>query len=288
MFGKRTLETLSKVNHRESCEQLRTGATTRRSVRHGIGGSAVTGRAAGRVAVVTGAAAGLGRVFCCALAAEGAVVAGLDIADMTAVAEEVTAAGGTFVPVVCDITDADAVATAAGQVRTALGTASILVNNAGIYPLLPFAETDFATWRRVHGLNVDGTFLVTKAFLPGMLELGWGRVVNIVSAVVFLGPPGMVAYTASKSALVGMTRSLASEIGASGVTVNAIAPGLTRTATAMNSAVAADLPRVVDSQAIPRAEEPEDLVSTLLYVCDEGSAFLTGQTINVDGGFAKH
>ena len=106
--------------------------------------------------------------------------------------------------------------------------------------------------------------------------------------MVWLGPPGMVAYTASKSALIGMTRALASEIGDSGVTVNAITPGLTRTETALSTAVNEQFPHVVSSQAVPRAEEPADLTSVLLFLCDEGSTFVTGQTVNVDGGYAKH
>ena len=162
------------------------------------------------------------------------------------------------------------------------------VNNAGVFPVVPFLETSLAEWRRIHGLNVEGTFLVTRALLPQLVAAGWGRVVMVSSAVVFLGPPGMVAYTASKAALVGMTRALAREVGGSGVTVNAITPGLTRTETALTTAVNDQFPHVVAHQTVPEAEEPEDVVSTLLYLCDTGSAFVTGQTVNVDGGYALH
>ena len=172
--------------------------------------------------------------------------------------------------------------------RELTGGATILVNNAGVFPVIPFLETTLEEWRRIHSLNVEGTFLMTRALLPQLLEAGWGRVVNVASAVVFLGPPGMVAYTASKSALIGMTRALATEIGDSGVTVNAITPGLTRTQTALSTAVNEQFPHVVSSQAVPRAEEPADLTSVLLFLCDEGSAFVTGQSVNVDGGYAKH
>jgi 3-oxoacyl-[acyl-carrier protein] reductase len=242
----------------------------------------------GRVAVVTGAAGGLGEVFCVALAKAGAAVAGVDIASLGRTAAAVEAASGRFLGVNADITTEAGCGDVFDQVTRELGAASILVNNAGRYPVIPFAETTFQQWRNVHSLNVDAVFLMTKRFLPGMIDAGWGRVVNIASAVVFLGPPGMVAYTASKSALVGFTRALASEVGPSGVTVNVIAPGLTRTATALTTSVNEQFPYVVGHQAVPRAEEPADLVSTLLYVCDPGSAFLTGQAINVDGGFAKH
>lgn len=245
-------------------------------------------RVQGRVAVVTGAAGGLGRAFCAGLAAEGATVVGVDIADQSGTAAAVHEAGGTYVPITADLTDEAKVAALPAEIERHAGRASIVVNNAGVFPVIPFADTTLADWRRIHTLNVEGTFLVTRALLPQLLAQGWGRVVMIASAVVWLGPPGMVAYTASKAALIGMTRALASELGGSGVTVNAITPGLTRTETALHSAVNEQFEHVVANQAVPRAEEAADLVSTLLYVCDEGSAFLTGQAINVDGGYAKH
>jgi 3-oxoacyl-[acyl-carrier protein] reductase len=249
----------------------------------------MTDRVRGRVAVVTGAAGGLGRVFCAALAAEGAaVVVGVDVADQSGTERAVTDAGGRFLAITADITDEDAVAALAERVRAEAGNTGILVNNAGIFPVIPFEQTSLADWRRIHGLNVEGAFLVTRALLPQLRAEGWGRIVMIASGVVWLGPPGMVAYTASKGALIGMTRALGSELGASGITVNAITPGLTRTSTALTTAVNDQFEHVIAGQAVPRAEEPEDLVSALLFLCDEGSGFLTGQAINVDGGFAKH
>lgn len=246
------------------------------------------GRVADRVAVVTGAAGGLGGAFCAALAAEGAAhVVGVDIADQQATRQAVEANGASFTAVTADITDEDDCGRLADETER-LGGATILVNNAGVFPVVPFLETSLAEWRRIHGLNVEGTFLVTRALLPQLLAAGWGRVVMVSSAVVFLGPPGMVAYTASKAALVGMTRALAREVGGSGVTVNAITPGLTRTETALTSAVNDQFPHVVAHQTVPEAEEPEDVVSTLLYLCDTGSGFVTGQTVNVDGGYALH
>jgi 3-oxoacyl-[acyl-carrier protein] reductase len=169
------------------------------------------------------------------------------------------------------------------------GGLHIVVNNAGIYPPLEFEKTTLADWRRIMRLNLDGPFLVSRAALPHLRAAGWGRIVNIVSAVVFLGPPDLVAYTASKAGLVGFTRALATAVGPDNITVNAIAPGLTSTETAAASTGAnGGFERVRALQCIPRTGSPADLISTLLYVCAEGSGFLTGQTINVDGGSARH
>lgn len=249
--------------------------------------TAACGRMDGRTAVLTGAAGGLGLAFAVGMAREGAVVVGVDVASQDGTAAAVADAGGRYVALTADITSAEDCARVAAE-ASALGGAQILVNNAGTFPVIPFLETTVADWRRIHGLNVEGTFSMTQALLPAMIDSGWGRVVMISSAVAWLGPPGMVAYTASKAALIGMTRALASEIGGSGVTVNAITPGLTRTRTALTTEVNDQFPHVVANQCVPQAEEAEDLVSTLLYICDAGSGFLTGQAINVDGGYAKH
>jgi NAD(P)-dependent dehydrogenase (short-subunit alcohol dehydrogenase family) len=241
------------------------------------------------VAIITGAASGLGQTFAVALAKARYRVAGLDLADLTETEELVEAAGSELLPVRCDVRDPDSVAAAISEVKREYGALHVVVNNAGIYPPIPFEDTTLADWRRIMQVNLDGPFLVTQAALPHLREAGWGRIVNIVSAVVFLGPPELVAYTTSKAGLVGFTRALATELGPTNITVNAIAPGLTRTATAARTTGAdGGFERVRDLQCVPRIEEPEDLVSTLLYVCDRASGFLTGQTINVDGGSAKH
>jgi NAD(P)-dependent dehydrogenase (short-subunit alcohol dehydrogenase family) len=239
-----------------------------------------------RVAVVTGAARGLGREFAVELAGLGHQVCGWDVDDQ---AETAKLAGDGFLALKVDVTDPGEVATAIERVATEFGALHIVVNNAGIYPPIPFEETTVDDWRRVMRLNLEGPFLVTRAALPHLRAAGWGRIVNIVSAVVFIGPPELVAYTTSKAGLVGFTRALANAVGADGITVNAIAPGLTTTETAARTTGAAGgFERVRARQAIPRTESPTDLVSTLRYVCDEGSGFLTGQTLNVDGGSAMH
>ena len=246
------------------------------------------GRIEGRRCLVTGAAHGLGRAFCVALAREGGLVAGLDLDDPAETGAAVEAVGGRFVPVVADVSSPESVDEALAGLPDRLGGLDILVNNAGIYPVVPFAETSYERWRQVLAVNLDGPFLVTRAVLPALLRSGAGRIVNVASAVVWLGPPGMVAYTASKSGLIGFTRSLAAELGPSGVTVNAITPGMIATDTAVRTGVTAGLDAVVASQAIPRPQQPEDLISALLFLVDETSGFITGAAVNVDGGFAKH
>lgn len=242
-----------------------------------------------RVALVTGAAGGLGREFVLALAAAGHPVAGLDIADQAETAALIEEAGGRFLGLTVDVTDEDAVQEAVTAAADRFGGLHIVVNNAGVYPPIEFEKTTLADWRRIMRLNLDGAFLITRAALPHLRAAGWGRVVNITSAVVFLGPADLVAYTTSKAGLVGFTRALATAVGGDGITVNAIAPGLTSTATAAATTGAdGGFERVRALQAVPRTEQPADLVSTLLYVCGEGSGFLTGQTINVDGGSARH
>ncbi|MEV4896236.1 SDR family oxidoreductase [Nonomuraea sp. NPDC055795] len=241
-------------------------------------------RLAGRTAVVTGSAGGLGREFAAALAAAGARVAGFDVAAQSATARRI---GAAFLPVTVDVTEPSQVTRAMALVAAEAGGPHIVVNNAGVYPPIPFEKTTLDDLRRILRVNVEGPFTVTQAALPYLREAGWGRVVSIASGAVFVGPPDLVAYTASKAALIGMTRSLATLLGPENITANVIAPGLTRTETAARSTGAdGGFERVAAMQRVPRVAEPGDLVSTLLYVCDPASGFLTGQTLNVDGGAA--
>jgi len=243
----------------------------------------------GRTALVTGAARGLGKEFAVALAGAGAAVAGVDIADMADTEAAIADAGGTFLAVPADVTSADDIAAAVAHTVAELGGIQILVNNAGVYPPIPFEDTTADDLRRILRVNTEAPFLLAQACLPHLRAAGWGRIVNIASAVVFLGPPELVAYTTSKAALVGLTRALSSALGPEGITVNCLAPGLTSTETAARTTGAdGGFARVRALQDVPRTAEPADLVSTLLYLCDPGSGFLTGQTVNVDGGSAKH
>ncbi|MEV5531264.1 SDR family NAD(P)-dependent oxidoreductase [Streptomyces prunicolor] len=236
-----------------------------------------------RTALVTGAAQGLGQEFAAALAGRGYRVAGLDLVAQPETAEKVPG----YLELTGDVTDEGDIQGALERVIEQFGTLHVLVNNAGVYPSRAFEETTPEEWRRIMRVNLEAPFLLSRAVLPYLKAAGRGRIVNIVSAAVLTAPPTMVPYVASKMGLIGFTRSLAAALGPYDITVNAIAPSMVRTATAERT-VGADggFEHVRDGQVVPRTQQPSDLVSTLLYVVDEGSGFLTGQTLNVSGGSA--
>jgi 3-oxoacyl-[acyl-carrier protein] reductase len=242
----------------------------------------------GRVAWVTGAAGGLGATFCVGLARAGARVAGTDVVALEETAALVEAVGGEFLGIEADATDPDATDRARDEIVERFGGLHVLVANAGVFPSQPFEALTLDEWRRVTQLNLDGTFLSARAAVAPMRAAGWGRIVVISSSTVWIGAPTLVPYVTTKMGLIGFTRALAVELGELGITVNAITPGLTETQRALESWVGQHFDVVVQTQAVKRREQPDDLVSTLLYLCDEGSAMVTGQTINVDGGAAKH
>jgi NAD(P)-dependent dehydrogenase (short-subunit alcohol dehydrogenase family) len=179
----------------------------------------------------------------------------------------------------------------AKQVQDKFGHVDIVVNCAGIFPQKNFPEMSFADWRQVLSINLDGTFLVTATFVPGMRARKWGRIVNMASSTLGSVVTGFAHYVASKGGIVGFTRALATDLAPDGITVNAIAPGLTcspgtivRQPRPGFKTMDDEFNAVAQMQAIKRVEVPEDLVGTVSFLTSDDAAFMTGQTLNVDGG----
>jgi NAD(P)-dependent dehydrogenase (short-subunit alcohol dehydrogenase family) len=250
-------------------------------------------RLADKVAIVTGAAQGLGAAFARALAAEGARVALVDCDDPSPVAEVIRAAGGVAIPIVADVADATAVARMVQATLETFGGIQILVNNAAISGNLehkPLTAISSQEWHSVIATNLGSVFECTKAVAPVMQRQSYGKIVNLATAAFFLGVDNMAHYMASKGAIIGLTRATARELGRDGIRVNAIAPGLTMSASLSAQAwTRGDIGKaIVASRSIRREEVPEDLIGTLLYLASPDSDFVTGQTIVVDGGGAMH
>ncbi len=242
-----------------------------------------------RVAIVTGGARHIGAAYCRKLAEEGAAVVIADILDGEPVAEEIRVKGGKALALKADVsTEEDTNRMAAETVKT-FGRIDILVNNAAIFINIqrrPFYEITAEEWDRVCAVNIKGPFLCAKAVFPQMKEQRSGKIINISSSTAYWGTPNFLHYVASKAALIGMTRSLAREVGEYGICVNAIAPGLVEHEgqTAPKELIELQL----KARSIKRLQTPEDLLGTLIFLCSSDSDFMTGQAIVVDGGSVFH
>ena len=236
-------------------------------------------------AIVTGGASGLGRAFALALAQCGHDVAILDLADASDTAAEVSAFGRLVHTEIGDASDATAVTTFATHVRERLSPVRVVVNNAGISPYASFDDTTIELFQRVLRVNLDSMFLVTSEFVSDLRNHGHGRIVNLASSVCWDAQArDMSAYITSKMAVVGFTRALASELGASHITVNAIAPGITLTPDILSRVPAERLEVYRQRQAIPRLADPDDIAAALLFLISESASQVTGTVVPVNGG----
>ena len=245
-------------------------------------------RLEGKVAVVTGAAQGIGAAYAEGLASQGARVVVSDIADVSEVVDRITAAGGQAIGVQADVTDNDSLANLVDQAESAFGPIEVLINNAAIFATLvlkPFTEITEDEWDLVMRVNVRGPFQCAKAVVPSMRKGGRGKIINISSGTFLRGAPNFAHYVSSKGAIVGQTRALASELGADNIYVNCILVGLTESEGVKQHAQLskAGAP-TLQARVIKRAMVPEDLLGTIYHLASEDSDFITGQSINVDGG----
>ena len=239
-----------------------------------------------RVALVTGGAQRLGRAIALALAADGCRIAvnfRSAQAEADAVVAAIQAAGGTAQAFQADIADPVQAADLVKRTEAALGPVTVLICNAGIIRTQPVTLTSFADWRTVMAANLDSAFVLTKAVSRGMVRLRRGRIVYISSDAALLGDLMRAAYSASKSGLLGLSRTAAREFAASGITVNAVCPGI------IDTALIADMPdsrRAKQLAAIPlgRFGKPEEVAGVARFLCSAAASYITGQTICVDGG----
>ncbi len=239
-----------------------------------------------RVAIVTGGGQGIGAAIARKLDAEGAKVV---VADRNATGAEKVADGlQDAVAMETDVSsEADVAALVDGTVER-FGKLDVLVNNAAIVPFKPWDEIDFAEWRRLLSVNLDGVFLTCKASEVPMREAGYGRIVNMVSNTIMAGTPNMAHYIAAKAGVMGFTRGLATELGKHGITVNAVAPGLTETEGTLDSPHKEAFDFVQGLQAIPRRAVADDIAPTVAFLASEEAGWVTGSTIVVDGGHTRH
>jgi NAD(P)-dependent dehydrogenase (short-subunit alcohol dehydrogenase family) len=242
-----------------------------------------------RVAIVTGAAVGNGRAFCERLAQEGAHLVIADLQDASDVAITLEREGAQVSCVQADLTDPAQVDLVVAEAIRRFGQIDILVHNVGHYHEEPFELLHFDEWKKTLNITLDTTFHVVRAVLPHMKKQGYGRIITFSSDTVWLGTPYLVHYVTAKMGIIGFTRSLASEIGKYGITINTISVGLTATQNAQSGQVGLTmLEHIIPAQSVHRADEPEDIANVVAFLALPASGIITGQTINVDGGVAKH
>lgn len=245
---------------------------------------------AGRVVIITGGGQGIGRVYAKRFAEAGAipVIADINVENAQSVVAEIESAGGRALAVETDVASEASLAAMVAAVDGTFGRIDVLINNAALFSSLkamPAHEIDVDVWRQVMDVNVTGQFLAVRAVLPAMKRVGWGRIVNVSSGTVTVGLRNLLHYVTSKAAVVGMTRSLARELGADGINVNVILPGSIETEIPRETVTPEMREAFVAQQCLPRGQVPDDLVGAVMFLSSDASAFVTGQSLAVDGGF---
>jgi NAD(P)-dependent dehydrogenase (short-subunit alcohol dehydrogenase family) len=240
-----------------------------------------------RVAIVTGGAQGIGRAIAEKLSQEGAavVVADINEAGAAAVAEGLAGEGLRVRADVSDPGDVEAMVDAAVE---RWGRVDVLVNNAAIVPFVPWDDVDLDHWRTIMAVNLEGPFMAIKAVEKPMRQAGYGRIVNLASNTILAGTPNMAAYVAAKGGILGMTRALATELGKYGITVNAVAPGLTESEGVKASPHNEAFGFVEQLQAIPGRGQPRQIAPAVAFLASEEAEWVTGTLLVVDGGHTRH
>ena len=242
-----------------------------------------------RVVVITGAGQGIGRGFAHHFAVQGAVpvIADIDGGNAASVQAEIEAEGGRALGIQTDVASEAACREMAEAALSAFGRIDVLINNAAVFSritMAPFWELPVDEWKRAMDVNITGAFFSARAVVPAMREAGWGRIVNVTSGTVKSGPPNYLHYVTSKSAVIGMTRSMARELGDWNITVNTFWPGVTDTGIPRPSVPPEMFERFVEAQVVKRSTRLEDLAKPMLFICSDEASYITGQILEADGG----
>jgi NAD(P)-dependent dehydrogenase (short-subunit alcohol dehydrogenase family) len=238
----------------------------------------------GRVAIVTGGARGIGRAVAEKLHAEGAQVA---VADINGDGAQNVASQLDGLAVQLDISSEEDAGRMAQETLERFGKIDILVNAGAIVPFIPWDDVDYAYWRKIISVDLDGAYLVSRAVEAPMRDAGYGRIVLITSNAFYAGTPNMAPYLAAKGGVIGLTRALATELGKYGITANAVAPGITETEAVMESPHKDALDFVQSLQAIPRHASPQDIAPAVAFLASEEASWVTGQVLIADAGHIR-
>ena len=241
----------------------------------------------GKVAIVTGAARAIGREIAETLAAHGAAVVSIDVLPADETIATIERRGGRALAILGDVTEESSVADAVDTVLDRFGQVDVLVNNAGLFAGIerrPFWEIPLEEWEHVLEVNVRSVFLCSRAVATSMREAGSGRIVNIASNVITFGMANLMHYVASKAAVVGITRSMARELGPSGIAVNAVAPGLVTTEITAQTVPEEYRRLVAQGQCLQEPIIPSDIAAAVAFLAGPAARMVTGQTLLVNGG----